>query len=64
MQTLYQILGILGAVMIIFVLYRTIKGRPDQFSKENLNKSFLTMGVLAIGLIGFIALLILMLRHS
>jgi hypothetical protein len=64
METLYQILGLFGAGMIIFVLYRTIKGRPDQFSKENLNKSFLTMGVLAIGLIAFVALLILMLRNS
>jgi hypothetical protein len=64
MDTLYQILGLLGAAMIIFVLYRTIKGRPEQFSKENLSKSFLTMGILAIGLIGFIALLILMLRNT
>ena len=64
MNTFYQILGVFGAIMIIFVLYRTIKGRPDQFSKENLSKSFLTMGVLAIGLIGFIALLVLMLRNS
>ena len=64
MNTFYQILGLLGAAMIIFVLYRTIKGRPDQFSKENLSKSFLTMGVLAIGLIGFIALLVLMLRNT
>ncbi len=64
MNTLYQILGLIGAGMILFLLYRTIKGRPDQFSKENLNKSFFTMGVLAIGLIGFVALLILMLRNS
>jgi hypothetical protein len=64
MNTVYQILGLFGAAMIIFVLYRTIKGRPDQFSKENLNKSFLTMGVLAIGLIGFIALLIMMLKNT
>jgi hypothetical protein len=64
MNTFYQILGLLGAAMIIFVLYRTIKGRPDQFSKENLSKSFLTMGILAIGLIGFVALLVLMLRNT
>lgn len=64
MNTLYQILGLLGAGMILFLLYRTIKGRPEHFSKENLNKSFFTMGLLAIGLIGFIALLILMLRNS
>lgn len=64
METVYQILGILGAVMIVFILYRTIKGQPGLFSKENLNKSFLTMGVLAVGLIGFVALLILILRST
>jgi hypothetical protein len=64
METLYQVLGILGACMIIFILYRTIKGRPDQFSKEHFTKSFLTMGVLALVLIGFVALLILMVRNT
>jgi hypothetical protein len=64
MNTLYQVLGLFGAAMVIFMLYRLIKGRPELFSKENLNKSFFTMGILAIGLIGFIALLILMLRNT
>ncbi|CAM2741284.1 hypothetical protein [Legionella worsleiensis] len=64
METLYQILGIIGAVLIVFVLYRFIKGSPDQFSKENLSKSASTMGVLALILIGFIALLVLMLRST
>lgn len=64
METVYQILGIIGAVMIVFVLYRAIKGSPGQFSKENLSKSFLTMGVLALVLIGFIALLVLILRTT
>ncbi|KTD34413.1 hypothetical protein Lmor_1810 [Legionella moravica] len=64
METLYQILGVIGAVLIVFVLYRVIKGSPEQFSKENLSKSSLTMGVLALVLIGFIALLVLMLRST
>jgi hypothetical protein len=64
MQTFYQILGIIFAVLIIYILFQTIRNRPDQFSKQNLNKSFLTMGVLGIGLIGFVALLILLVRHS
>ena len=64
MQTFYQIIGIIAAVVILYWLYRTIKGRPDLFSKENLNKSFLTMGVLGIGLIGFVVLLILLVRYS
>ncbi|CAM3162034.1 Uncharacterised protein [Legionella steigerwaltii] len=64
METLYQILGLIGAGLILFILYRAIKGSPEQFSKENLNKSFFTMGVLALILIGFIALLILILRNT
>lgn len=64
MDTLYQILGIIFAVLIIFILFQTIKNRPNLFSKEYLNKSFLTMGILGIGLIGFVALLILLVRNS
>ena len=64
MQTFYEILGIIFAVLIIYMLFQTIKNRPDMFTKENLSKSFLTMGVLGLGLIGFVALLILSVRHS
>jgi hypothetical protein len=64
METLYQILGLLGAGLIIFFLYKTIKGRPELFSKDNLSKSFYTMGILAIVLIVFIALMVLMLRTA
>ncbi|MGL5741879.1 MAG: hypothetical protein ACRCXC_04685 [Legionella sp.] len=64
METLYQVLGLIGAGLIVFILYRTIKGSPGLFSKENLNKSFFTMGVLALALIGFIAVLILILRNT
>lgn len=58
METLYQILGLVGALMIVWVIYRNIKGRPEQFSRENLTKSFSTMGVLALLLIGFVGVLI------
>lgn len=64
MQTLYQILGIIGAVLIVFVLYQSIKNRPQQFSKENLSKSFFSMGILAIGLIVFVGLLVLITRNT
>ncbi|MFA5959601.1 MAG: hypothetical protein WC785_03720 [Tatlockia sp.] len=63
METLYQILGLLGAGLIVWVVYRSIKGRPEQFSRENISKSFSTMGVLAILLIGFVAFLVFMVRH-
>ncbi|MDP3705749.1 MAG: hypothetical protein Q8R24_07540 [Legionellaceae bacterium] len=64
MQTLYQLLGLVGSGLIIWFLYRTIKGRPEQFSRENLSKSFSSMGILALILIGFVALLILLIRNT
>lgn len=63
MQTLYQLLALIGAGLIIWLLYRTIKGRPDQFSREKLAKSFSSMGVLALILILFVGLLVLLLRQ-
>ena len=62
METVYQLLALIGAAMIVWVIYRMIKGRPDQFSRENLTKSFSTMGVLALVLIGFVALLVFLAR--
>lgn len=58
METLYQVLGLVGAALIVWVIYRSIKGRPEQFSRENLTKSFSSMGVLALILIVFVALLV------
>lgn len=62
METFYQILAIAAAGLIVWYLYRVVKGRPELFSRANLNKSFFTMGILAIILIGFVGLLVLLLR--
>lgn len=64
METLYQIFAILGIGLVIWILYRTIRSRPDQFSRENLSKSFTTMAILGIVLIIFVAFLVLMVRQS
>jgi hypothetical protein len=64
MQTFYQIMGIFSAGLILFILFQTIKGRPDLFNKVSLNKSLFTMGALGVGLIAFVTLLILIVRHS
>lgn len=64
METLYQILGLIGAGLLIWFIYRTIKHRPEQFSRQNLSKSFTTMGYLALFLIVFVALLVLIVRHG
>lgn len=60
----YQLLALLGAGAIAWILYRYIKSRPEQLSRENLSKSFSSMGILALILIGFVALLILIVRNS
>lgn len=62
MDTLYQVLGLIGAALIVWVIYRSIKGRPEQFSRENLTKSFSSMGILALLLIGFVAVLVFLTR--
>ena len=64
MQTFYQILGLLSFVFVAWILYRSIKSRPEQFSKENLSKSFFSMGVLGVILIAFVALLVLLVRST
>ncbi|MGV3740349.1 MAG: hypothetical protein ACO1N3_03550 [Gammaproteobacteria bacterium] len=64
METLYKTLAILGAALVVWILYRTIRSRPDQFSRENLSKSFTTMAILGIVLIVFVAFLVFMVRQS
>lgn len=64
MQTLYQILGAIGAGLILYVLYQFIKGQPEQFSKQNINKSAYTLGVLSLILIAFVGFLVLILKNT
>ena len=64
METFYQLLSLIGAGLIVWVIYRAIKGRPELFSRSNLSKSFFSMGVLAMVLIAFVALLVLMVRQG
>lgn len=62
MESLYQLLGLIGAGLIIWILYRAIKGQPALFQKEAMSKSFMSMGVVALLLICFVGVLVLMLR--
>jgi hypothetical protein len=61
-ETLYQLLALIGAALVIWVLYRNIKGHPEQFSREKLTKSFSSMGILALVLIGFVIFLVYIAR--
>ncbi len=59
-----NIFALLGIILIIWVLYRVVRGRPEAFSAKNLNKSLRTMGILALILITFVAFCIFLLRTS
>ena len=64
METLYQILALVGAGLIVWVLYRFMKTKPESLSRENLSKSFSTMGILALILIVLVVLLIYTVRST
>lgn len=64
METLYQVLGLAGAGLIAWLIYRNVKGRPELFSRENMGKSFSSMGILAIVLIAFVGLLVVIVRNT
>lgn len=62
METLYQVLAILAAGLIIWLLYTRIKNQPEVFSRANFSKSFRTLGVLGLILIIFVTLLVFLAR--
>lgn len=64
MQLLSHILLIIGAGLIVWFTYNAIKRHPNAFSAENLNKSFFTLGILALFLIAVIAILVMLLKTS
>ena len=57
-----QLLSLMGIVLLVWLLYKTVQRNPQSFSKASLNQSVWTMGILAIGLIVFVGCLVLLLR--
>lgn len=64
MEIVYQGLGLMAAGLIAWLLYRYVRHHPEQLSRENLSKSFSSMGILALLLIGFVTLLVLIVRAT
>lgn len=58
-----KLLTALFAIFLLYGLVRIIKANPGSFSRDNLSKSFFTMGILAIILFGIIGTCIWFLRH-
>ncbi len=59
-----QLLWFALAGFMIWFGYKRIKGNPELFSGENLSKSAMTLGVLALFLIGVIAFCVMILKGS
>jgi len=59
-----KLLMVILAGFLIWWIFRMIRGNPKAFSWESLHKSFFTMGILALILIGFIALMVMYLKHT
>ena len=53
-----KILYVIGAILVVGIMFWTIRSNPKMFSKENISKSFFSMGILALVLIAFIGLLV------
>ena len=62
MATWQILLLILCAGGLIWLAFHIIRGNPAEFNRENLSKSFYTVGVLAIMIIILIVLCVVMLR--
>jgi len=57
-----QLLYIAAGLLVVWLIYKMIQGRPDAFSKKNLSKSFYAMGFLGLALVAFVFLLIFLLK--
>ncbi len=64
MDILSKIGAIIFAAFLAWMLFRYIKSNPESLSLANLNKSMFTMGLLAVGLIVFIAVVVMLLRNG
>jgi hypothetical protein len=62
MSTAISILSAVLLGFLVYGMYRTFRTNPALLDRANLSKSFGTMGFLALGLIAFVAFIVLLLR--
>lgn len=62
MSFLSQLLVVLLAIFLIWQMFTYVRAHPQMFSKDNLSRSIFTLGVLALILIGFVALLVFLVK--
>jgi len=59
----YKLLLVIIAIFMIWRLFAYFRANPQAFSKANLNRSIFTLGILTLLLIGFVAILVLVVRQ-
>lgn len=64
MNLIIQLSILVICLFIVWRIYKVIQANPELLSKANLGKSFSSMGILALILIGGIAMLIMLLNAS
>jgi len=63
MSTVYQLFALIMIGLAIWWLYRSVKNQPQLFTKEKLNQSIYTLGILALVLIVFVGFLVMLVRN-
>lgn len=64
MNIILQMCIAILCLFFVWRIYRILKDNPDLLNRDNLTKSFSTMGVLGLILIGFVAILVWMVKQS
>lgn len=64
MDIVLQIAASLLCLFLVWRIHKVLKANPELLSRQNLSKSFYSMGILALILMGGIALLVMLLRSS
>jgi len=59
-----KVAAVLFGLFILWGLIKFVRSNPESLSWESLNKSFGAMGILAIILIAFIAVVVMLLRRT
>ncbi len=58
-----KLLYVVLSVFVIWRLFAYLRLHPEALSKDNLGRSFFTLGILALLLIGFVAALVWFVKH-
>ncbi len=57
------LLFLIAAALFAWLGFRTVKNNPTMFTKESFGKTVQVLGVLALALIAFIAVLVMLLKQ-